>query len=103
MKISQTSSEKGHPRNISMKSFQNLTRDFREGDFLRISSFPYSESSPHSLAPCLMTDQNFLTISETGYSWNISVKSFQNLTCGFREDFFKEFLHVSKVQEDSNH
>ena len=50
--------EKGHPRNISMKLFHYLTSGFRE-DFLRISSCPYSESNPHSLQPCLKTDQNF--------------------------------------------
>ena len=44
--------EKGHPRNISMKLSQNLTSAFREEDFLRICSCPYSESSPHSLEPC---------------------------------------------------
>ena len=51
--------EKGHPRNISMKLSQYLTSAFREEDFLRICSYPYGESSPHSLEPCLMTDQNF--------------------------------------------
>ena len=40
-----------------MKLFQNLTSGFR--DFLRISSCPYSERSPHSLEPCLLMDQNF--------------------------------------------
>ena len=44
-----------------MKLFQNLTRGFREEDFLNICSYPYSETSPHppSLEPCLMKDQNF--------------------------------------------
>ena len=49
---------KGHPRNIPVKFFQNLTSGLGE-DFLRISSCPYSESSPHSPEPCLWTDQNF--------------------------------------------
>ena len=39
IKISRTLSEKGHPRNISVKLFQNLTGGFRE-DFL-ISSCLY--------------------------------------------------------------
>ena len=51
--------EKGHPRNIPLKLFQNLTSGFREEDFLRISSCPYSARSPHSLEPCLLTDKNF--------------------------------------------
>ena len=75
--------EKGHSKNISMKLFQNLTSGFREEDFLRISSCPYSESSPHSLEPCLMMNQNFPTISEKGHSRNISVKLYQNLISGF--------------------
>ena len=35
VKISQTIYEKGHPRNISMKLFQNLTIGFREEDFFK--------------------------------------------------------------------
>ena len=58
IKISQTFFEKGHPRNIPEKLFQNLTSSFAE-DFLRISSCPYSARSPHSPEPCLLTDQNF--------------------------------------------
>ena len=57
--ISQTIFEEGHPRNIPAKLFQNLTNGFEEEDFLRISSCPYSAGSPHSLEPCLWTDQNF--------------------------------------------
>ena len=59
IKISRTIFEKGHPRNIPVKLFQNLTSGFREGDFLRISSCPYSARSPHSPEPCLWMDQNF--------------------------------------------
>ena len=59
IKISRTIFEKGHPRNIPAKLFQNLTSAFGEEDFLRISSCPDSERSPHSLEPCLRTDQNF--------------------------------------------
>ena len=51
--------EKGHPRNIPVKLFQNLTSSFREEDFLRISSCPYSARSPHSPEPCFWADQNF--------------------------------------------
>ena len=59
IKFSRTSFEKGHPRNISMKLFQNLTCGFREEDFLRISSWPYSTKIPNSPEPCLWTDKNF--------------------------------------------
>ena len=58
IKISQTIFEKGHPKNIPAKVFQNLTSCFKE-DFLRISSCPYSARSPHSPEPCLWTDLNF--------------------------------------------
>ena len=59
IKISRTVFEKGHPRNIPVKLFQNLTSSFGEEDFLRISSCPYSARSPHSPEPCLWMDQNF--------------------------------------------
>ena len=59
IKILQTVFEKGHPRNIPVKLFQNLTSGFGEEDFLRISSCPYSARSPHPPEPCLWTDQNF--------------------------------------------
>ena len=36
IKISRTIFENGHPRNIPVKSFQNLSSGFREEDFLRI-------------------------------------------------------------------
>ena len=51
--------EKGHIRNIPVKLFQNWTSSFREEDFLRISSCPYSARSPHSPEPCLQMHQNF--------------------------------------------
>ena len=53
IKILQTLFEKGHPRNIPVKLFQNLTSSFGEEDFLRISSGPYSARSPDSPEPCL--------------------------------------------------
>ena len=40
----------GYPRNIYVKLFQNLTCVFREEDFLRISSCPYSAKS-HTHTP----------------------------------------------------
>ena len=80
--------ENDHPRNISVKSFRNLTSHFREV-FLRISLHPYSASSPHSPGPCLLADKNFTTIFEKAYSRNNSMKLFQNLTSCFREDFLR--------------
>ena len=59
IEISRTFFEKGHPRNIPVKLFKNLTSSFGEKDFLRISSCPYSARSPHSPEPCLWTDRNF--------------------------------------------
>ena len=67
---------KGHPRNIPVKVFQNQTSGFGEEDFLRISSCPYSARSPHSLEPCLWTDQNFANNFEKGHPRNIPVKLF---------------------------
>ena len=66
-------------KNISVKLFQNLTSSCR-GDFLRISSCPYSASNPHSQEPCLLTDQNFANIFSKGspkeYSPEIISKSY---------------------------
>ena len=42
IKISRVNFEKGHPRNIPVKLFQNLTSSFREEDIVRISSCPYT-------------------------------------------------------------
>ena len=62
--------EKGHPRNIPEKLFQNLTCGFRE-DFLRISSCPYSARSPHSPEPCKWTDQSLANKIGKGQPRNI--------------------------------
>ena len=73
--------EKGHPRNIPVKLFQNRTSGFREEDFLRISSCQYSARSPHSPEPCLWTDQNFANSfwkeSPKEHSYDIISKSDQ--------------------------
>ena len=53
IKILRTIFEKGHPWNIPMKLFQNLTSGFGENSFLRISLCPYSAKSPHSPEPYL--------------------------------------------------
>ena len=62
IKIWRTFFERGHPRNIPVKLFQNLTRGFRGEDFLIISSCPYRAKSPlppPPWRPCFSTDQNF--------------------------------------------
>ena len=93
IKISQTIFEKGQPRNIPVKLFQNLTSGFGEEDCLRISSCPYSARSPHSPEPCLWMDQIFSrTIFKKGHPRNILVKFFQNMTSSFREE---DFLGIS--------
>ena len=44
---------------MSVKLFKNLTINFREEEFLRMSSCPYTTSngSLHSPEPCLLMDQ----------------------------------------------
>ena len=96
IKISQTIFEKGHPRNIPAKLFQNVTSGFEEEDFLRISSCPYSARSPHSPEPCLWTDQNFANNFWKGspkeHSCEIILKSDQRF---LRRRFFKNYLKIS--------
>ena len=92
IEISRTLFEKGHPRNIPVKLFQNLTSSFGE-DFLRISSCPYSARSSHSLEPCLWTDQNFANNFWKGspkeHSCEIISKSDRQFR---RRRFFKNFF-----------
>ena len=83
IKISWTNFEKGHARNIPVKLFQNLTSNFREDDFLRISLCLYSASSQHSPEPCLFTDKNFVNNFLTG-------------------DFREDFLRISLCQYDAS-
>ena len=87
IKILQTVSEKGHPRNIPVKLFQNPTSSFGE-DFLRISSCPYSARNPYSPEPCLWRDQNF---ANTFWKGSPKEHSFEiiNLTSSFREGFLR--------------
>ena len=70
-----------------MKLFQNLTCGFREEEFAKISSLPYSASGPHSAGPRFFTDQNFPNNFEKSHQRKIPEKLFQNLTNSFREDF----------------
>ena len=50
--------EKGNPRDISMKLFQNLKISFRKEEYLRIPSCWYSTSSLHSPDPGFLMEQN---------------------------------------------
>ena len=92
IKILQTIFEKGHPRNIPVKLFQNLTSSFGEKS-LRISSCPYSAKSLHSPEPYLLTDQNFVNKFWQGllkeYSCEIILKSDLQFR---RRRFFKNFF-----------
>ena len=89
IKISQTSFEKGHQRNIPVKLFQNLTSSFGEEDFLRISSCPYIvQEAPIHQSHVFGRIKISRTIIEKGHPRNIPVKLFQNLTYGFREKDF---------------
>ena len=96
IKISRTIFEKGHPRNIPVNFFKNLTRGFGEEDFLRISSCPYSARSPHSPEPFLWTDQNFANNFWKGspkeHSCEIILKSDQRF---LRRRFLKNYLKYS--------
>ena len=102
IKISQTVFEKGHPRNIPVKLFQNLTSGFGE-DFLRISSCPYSARSPHSPEPCLRMDQNFTNTFWKGSPKNHSCEIISKSDQRFRRRFFKNFfMSIYKTQIDDN-
>ena len=80
----QTVFEKGHLVNIPVKLFQNLTSGFREEDFLRISSCPYSARSPVHQRHVHRRIKISRTTFGKGHPKNISVKLFQNLTSSSR-------------------
>ena len=73
-------STKSHPRNISVKLFQNLTSAFRKEDFLRISSCWYSTSSLLFTTAMFIDGSNF---RKQLLKRDTSVKLFQNLTSAF--------------------
>ena len=90
IKILQTVFEKGHPRNIPVTLFQNLTSSFGEEDFLRICSCQYSErEAPIHQSHVYGGIEISQTFFEKGHPRNIPVKLFQNLTSGFGEDFLR--------------
>ena len=93
IKISRTIFEKGHPRNIPVKLFQNLIRGFREEDFFYeflhvciVQEAPIHQSHVYGWIKIMRT------IFEKGHTRNIPVKLFQNLTSGFGEE---DFLRIS--------
>ena len=93
IKVLQTIFEKGHPRNIPVKLFQNLTSGFWEQDFLRISSCPYSARSPHSPEPYLWKDQNFADNFWKGSPKEHSCEVISKSEMRFRtRRFFKNFF-----------
>ena len=92
IKILRTIFEKGHPRNIPVKLFQNLISSFGE-DFLRISSCSYSARSPHSPEPCLWMDQNFTNNFWKGSPKEHSCEIISKSDLQFRKRrFFKNFF-----------
>ena len=87
IKISRTNFGKGHPMNISVTVFQNLTSGFVEEDFLRISSCLYGARSPIHQSHVNGRIKISRTSFEKRHPRNIPVKLFQIRTSGFREDF----------------
>ena len=80
----------------------NIFVAFRE-EITGISSCPYSASSPHSLIPCLLTDQNFGNVFEKGHQRNVFMKLFHCLTSGFREEDFLGKKMFMAYSESSPH
>ena len=77
IKISQTLFEKGHPRNIPAKLFQNVNSGFEEEDFLRISSCPYTvQEAPIHQSHVYGQSKISRTVFEKGHPRNIPLKLF---------------------------
>ena len=95
IKISRTSFEEGHPRNIPVKLFQNLTSSFGEENFLRISLCPYSARSPHSPEPCFSADQNFANSFWKGSPKEHSCEIISKSDLRFQRRFLKNCLKNS--------
>ena len=107
IKILQTSFQNSHPRNISVKLFQNLTSSFREEIFLRTSLCPYSAKKPPPPPPppprpCCSTDQNFMNnfwkVSPQEQSCEIISKSDKRFT---KRRILKNFSEVHQVKKAS--
>ena len=89
IKISRTVFEKGHPRNIPVKLFQNRTRGFRQEDFLRISSCPYLPLIPAMFFDGSKFSEQFF---EKGHPREQSCEIILNSDLRFRRRFFKNFF-----------
>ena len=86
-----------------MKLVENLSSGFRE-DFLGIRSCSYIlQKAPIHHSHVYRRMKISRPLFKKGQPRNISLKSFQNLTSGFGEDFFKEFVLVHKVQKAPIH
>ena len=103
IKILPTIFEKGHPRNIPVKLFQNLTSSFGEEDLLRISSCPYSARSPHLSEPCLWKDQNFANNFWKGTSKEHSCEIISKSDKPFRRRRFLKNFFLSLCSARSPH
>ena len=95
IKILQTSFEKGHPKNIPVKLFQNLTSGFKEEDFTRISTCPYSARSPHSQEPCLWTDPNLGNNFRNGSPKEHSCEIISKSEHWFQRRFIQNYSKIS--------
>ena len=89
--------KKGHPRNIRVKLFQNVTSGFREEDFFKeflhiriVQEAPVYQSHVYGRIRILRT------IFEKSHPKNIPVELFQNWTSGFGEE---DFLKISSFCE----
>ena len=71
---------------------------FRE-EFTRISSCPYSASSPHSLMPCLLIDQNFRNNFLKGSPKEKFLWNYFKIWPADSEKIFYEFPNVHVKQE----
>ena len=99
IKILRTIFEKGHPRNIPVKLFQNLTSGFGEKSFLRISSCPYIvQKAPIHQSHIYRQIRILRTLFEKCHPRNIPVKLFQNLTSSFGEE---DFLGISSCPDSA--
>ena len=89
IKILWTIFKKGHTKNNLVKLLQILTSCFREEDFLKISSCPYSANAPIHQSHVFRLIKLSQTFFEKGHWRKIPVKLLQNRTSRFREDFLR--------------
>ena len=91
---------KGHPRNISTKSFENRPDTFGGEDFLSFLFSYLGKIAPpcdgHVFLPINMAWRNLIE----GHPWNISTKNFENLLNTFGEEDFLSF-HYCNIRQNS--